>query len=344
MLIMVRNRLFITILLIGIATIVSASIDLIAQPEWINNGLIAYYPFDGDANDLTGNGHHGKIRGAQLTKDRFGHPDSAYAFDGDDDVIIVPDHEVLDFRQANFTLAAWFSPQVNDAHCYLIGKYKQEAFPGYGMGLSSGKSAYAFLGDSNLENGFVQAVTSYTIPFDKWHFMVATFDRNGNLTLYVDGLKHSSVLLTSEDSETGSDHALYIGNLSHGAGFKGAIDDVYLYNRALTEAEVSQIYAYQSPPKIVTNNQPNWINDGLVAYYPLDGDTADHSGNGNDAVLKGNATFEEMGGLLFDEAGDRLGLPFAVNQNEISFSLFYTPRFYFEGVEDWLTVLAREGG
>ncbi|XOV70665.1 MAG: immunoglobulin domain-containing protein [Verrucomicrobiota bacterium] len=90
--------------------------------------------------------------------------------------------------------------------------------------------------------------------------------------------------------------------------------------------------------------QPEWVNDGLVAYYPLDGDTADHSGNGNDAVLKGNATFEENGGLLFDEVGDRLGLPFAVNQNEISFSLFYTPRFYFEGSEQWMSLLARDGG
>lgn len=90
--------------------------------------------------------------------------------------------------------------------------------------------------------------------------------------------------------------------------------------------------------------QPAWLSDGLVAHYPLDGDARDVSGNGNHAALKGKSTFDEFGELLFDESEDRLHLPFPTNSEEITFSLFYTPTLYFEGVEDWLTVLTREGG
>jgi hypothetical protein len=48
----------------------------------LNDGLVAYYPFNGNANDKSGNGNHGTVHGATLTEDRFGNADSAYNFDG----------------------------------------------------------------------------------------------------------------------------------------------------------------------------------------------------------------------------------------------------------------------
>jgi hypothetical protein len=53
----------------------------------INDGLVAYYPFNGNANDESGNGHNGTINSATLTSDRFGNPNSAYSFDGVNDYI-----------------------------------------------------------------------------------------------------------------------------------------------------------------------------------------------------------------------------------------------------------------
>ena len=50
----------------------------------LNEGLVAYYTFEGDARDLSGNGHHGIVHGASLTQDRFGNADGAYAFGGND--------------------------------------------------------------------------------------------------------------------------------------------------------------------------------------------------------------------------------------------------------------------
>ena len=52
--------------------------------------MIAHYPFDGNADDASGNGNHGEVHGATLTKDKFGNADSAYSFDGVDDYIEIP--------------------------------------------------------------------------------------------------------------------------------------------------------------------------------------------------------------------------------------------------------------
>ena len=53
-----------------------------AHAQSLTDGLVAYYPFNGNANDATGNGHDGTVTGATLTTDRFGQPNAAYLFGG----------------------------------------------------------------------------------------------------------------------------------------------------------------------------------------------------------------------------------------------------------------------
>ena len=82
----------------------------------LNDGLIAFYPFNGTANDLSGNDHHGTVNGAILTEDRFGNPDGAFRFDGIDDYISIPNS--LDFQpgQDEYSVAAWIKiPGSGDA-------------------------------------------------------------------------------------------------------------------------------------------------------------------------------------------------------------------------------------
>ena len=73
-------------------------IKLTPVPELPTDGLIAYYPFNRNANDESENGNHGTVYGATLTTDRFGNPDSAYSFDGVDDYIEVAPSSNLDIR------------------------------------------------------------------------------------------------------------------------------------------------------------------------------------------------------------------------------------------------------
>jgi hypothetical protein len=54
-------------------------------PSYVpTNGLVGYWPFNGNANDISGNGNNGTVNGATLTTDRFGNTNSAYSFDGND--------------------------------------------------------------------------------------------------------------------------------------------------------------------------------------------------------------------------------------------------------------------
>lgn len=62
----------------------------------IGDGLIVYYPFNGNANDESENGHHGIVNGAALTADRFGRTNGAYEFDGTDDFIQLPGTSLLE--------------------------------------------------------------------------------------------------------------------------------------------------------------------------------------------------------------------------------------------------------
>jgi hypothetical protein len=86
------------------------------------NGLVAYYPFCGNANDQSGNGLNGLVNGATLTADRFGNSNSAYNFNGTSDFIKVLDNDLLDLTQ-NLTLSAWISPNSVVNEQAVFGKF-----------------------------------------------------------------------------------------------------------------------------------------------------------------------------------------------------------------------------
>ena len=75
----------------------------------LNTGLVAWYPFDGNASDMSGNGNHGTVNGASLSPDRHGVAGKAYSFDGVDDFVQIEDHSSLDFN-STLTFHFWINP------------------------------------------------------------------------------------------------------------------------------------------------------------------------------------------------------------------------------------------
>src|SRR5437879_4544762 len=75
--------------------------------SFLTNGLIAYYPFNGNANDATGSGNNGIVAGAVLTTDRFNQPSSAYSFNWTNSSIGIP--AFFDAGQPNYTISFWFN-------------------------------------------------------------------------------------------------------------------------------------------------------------------------------------------------------------------------------------------
>ncbi|HMG14588.1 MAG TPA: hypothetical protein VK590_04020, partial [Saprospiraceae bacterium] len=94
--------------------ILTVQLCLIAISSFAQPKPIAFYPLNGNANDLSGNGFNGIVSGAIPTIDRCGKANSAYYFDGIDDVITIADNNILDIGTQDYTIVAWIKTNAED--------------------------------------------------------------------------------------------------------------------------------------------------------------------------------------------------------------------------------------
>ncbi len=228
----------------------------------LNNGLIAYYPFNGNAGDATGNGHDGTpMNGVQLTTDRFGNPNSAYLFDGIDDYIEIPSDDALNPPNA-LSVALYFNPAKNGLQ-NLIGKIDYSAGLATQFQLAMDFSLYpgVLFGVNPISNGCTgvplngsYANTGGSPSPDQWYCVVGTFD-NGVQKIYLNG----SLIQTQNAGFTTlnqcNNASIQIGQWWSGdlLPFQGKIDDVRIYNRALNLDEVSALCSLPNCPALQGN-------------------------------------------------------------------------------------------
>lgn len=195
------------------------------------SGLVAWYPFSGNANDYSGNGNHGVNYGANDATDRSGNANSAYNFDGASQFVDVALTTPVDLNAAaGLTISTWC--KLND----LSGLYGLSLL--YNSVTGEGDGFYAdyssrFLANGGIYNGVVAG---------NWYNIVSTTDIATNtVSLYVNGVLQSTSALGA--ARPVLDH-LHIGKWSDYNGWytNGKIDDISIYNRALTVAEVAQMY------------------------------------------------------------------------------------------------------
>ena len=218
----------------------------------IIDGLVAYYPFDGNANDMSGKGNNGTASGDVEYVD--GIIGKAAKFDGVDDYISIKDSESLDTDYA-MTLSVWIKPsEFNTEGSKVIGKWYSSGSGGEGDWLLSllnetinGKSNLIFV-VANYPKGWVDSITmpDKNIEKNKWVNIITTFD-NGYMRLYIDNVliseKNSQVQYTSKSEYSTDD--IFIGQLWNHHDpydYKGLIDDIRIYNRPLTETEIQALY------------------------------------------------------------------------------------------------------
>jgi hypothetical protein len=215
---------------------------ILAQvPNYIpTNGLVGWWPFSGNANDESGNGNNGTVNGATLTTDRFGLANKAYSFDGMDDDIIIDNEFNFDF-QYNFSISLW----VNSFSTDLGQKILVSKFQNYDDSYS------VALNNENAQFNLAWAPTAWT-PFQPtqtilpqiWNQIIVTFD-SVNIQVYINGFLE----LTSPYQNTvfNSQAPIVFGNFfgnnwSSGSYFNGFLDDIGIWNRALSPQEISDLY------------------------------------------------------------------------------------------------------
>ncbi|MCF6180861.1 LamG-like jellyroll fold domain-containing protein [Lutibacter sp.] len=236
---------------------------------YAQSSLVAYYPFNGNANDLSGNANNGTVNGATLTTDRFGVANSAYYFDGSSNYISITDNPNINIQTGeSFTISYWCKYDAQNNATYLISKYKGSyGEPSYALGAGSGDLPYSWF-EFTVGNG-IENRGAIHLYDTNWHNITTVFKSGVSITIYVDGVLDISKSTTYTGSIINSRN-LTIGSGSNIAQFyKGAIDDIKIYKKALSLQEIQ-----------------NEIN-GLVAYYPFNGNANDESGSENNGTVHG---------------------------------------------------------
>jgi hypothetical protein len=253
--------------------------------SFLTNGLVAYYPFNGNANDASGNGNNGQIVGNVVpATDRFGNPSSAYAFDGVSSSAIEVTNTLFNVGQEGYTISGWFA----SSNVYL-GTLQDiiQTMPQAGLDVGFNPSAAPY---PVFSVGPTGTWTEQTIHGNQpscvnqtWYQFVLT--KSGtSYTLYVDG-QVSCQQTISAASGYDANVGCIIGSItpinpSYHETFMGCLDDFRIYNRTLSSNQVQELYAYESVPQ-------SFLTNGLVAYYPFNGNANDQSGNGNDGTVFG---------------------------------------------------------
>jgi hypothetical protein len=219
----------------------TADVHLTATPSptpqpYLTDGLVAYYPFNGNADDESGNGNHGVVHGAILADDRLGNPARAYSFDGVDDYIASSSDISLD---TTYSVALWFNYTESTENATLFHRGYQ-GWCWYEPKIHVNKTKLEATVSGCSGEGIVG--TSEIIP-DEWYH-VAIVARNGSQEFYRNGAKIASTTHTLRYTFA---YKAFIGvsanqNTPVGNYFHGTIDDVRIYNRALSEDEVRALY------------------------------------------------------------------------------------------------------
>ena len=228
------------------------SFSLIAQVP--TNGLMAWYKFNGNAGDSSGNGNHGTVNGASLTSDRFGNANKAYYFNGVDNYIIIPTSPSIQPKNS-ISIGVWVNTEPNGNKWTPIlskrNNYTSYPYDSYSFSRHPTNNSGKWSIGINGPNSIVGVYSTQLPIFSSWQFLMATYDGQ-NVKLYVDGYFMSSLAFT--DSIIYSKLGLYVGNNSLSSQFfKGAIDDVTIHNRALSACEIKKMYYSVSIPNPKAN-------------------------------------------------------------------------------------------
>jgi hypothetical protein len=216
------------------------------------SGLVAYYPFKGNANDASGNGNNGTVVGATLTPDRFGSPDSAYSFDGISNLISIPDFSQAD---ANVhTLSVWILANswtnINSSAIYVDIFDKDDATAGQRQWVYQGTQTGQIRAAVFTSMGEYDLDTISQLQTNQWYQVVTVWDGT-NESAFVNGVFDSSIPAPGTLVQASAPVRIGGNPVDDQEFFDGKINDVRIYNRALSASEVQQLYAVEvTPPSV----------------------------------------------------------------------------------------------
>jgi hypothetical protein len=221
--------------------IIFLSTTLTAFGQSIKDGLVLYLPFTGNVADSSGNSYTIANNGATLAPDRFGNENSAYYFDGNDYMTISSAQNMPNIHSAGYTVSFWVKQNVSAAD----GGYMLS----YGFWNGLGGFSFQYKAGTELSENYSAAVhkqsgstsiffNRYNIFAKGWNMVTLTY-LNGTMKGYINGgfVEEKTAELYSK---TGTDFVIG-NNHNYSDGVTAWIDEILIYNRALSDTEVAEI-------------------------------------------------------------------------------------------------------
>jgi hypothetical protein len=347
-----------TILFLVMAVALTTQTLFAQVPSYVpTNGLVGYWPFNGNANDVSGNGNNGTVNGATLTTDRFGNSNSAYYFN------------LFDFIQTDYlgisgnnerTISFWIKNQYSNRTINPLN---------YGGGNSTYGDSFFIRLNRNYQNdqcgcwpttfegagidgAHLHLIYSTVTGDNNWHNYVYVVGSSANnfrdIKIYRDGIliSNTSQIIfdynnasqsLSLNTYTNPSYPLTFGKSDANISSAGSqldaaptenLDDIGMWNRALTQQEITNIYNSSLPQTAcLPANVPT---TGLVGYWPFCGNANDESGNANNGTVNGaTLTTDRFGNTNsaynFDGINDNIGLGNFFNYTSFSISMWVKP-------------------
>lgn len=256
------------------------TVNAYAQP-----GLVSYWPGDGNASDVAGGNSGILLNGANY---RPGASGQAFSFDGVDDLFQASTNGFPTY-DGDRTLAMWVKVDAPVAGDAIFGGYGAfgTTYAVYSLGQSS-NGTYASNGGGGIGGPGL-------LP-GRWYHIAAT-NVTSHLTLYLDG---NVIGQTDLAISTPAGTQFYSGRIAGAVGdntrLKGAVDEIRVFDRALSASEIQGLYNQISPP-------PPEVTSGLVSYWPADGNTNDAIGSNNGTLLNGATYRTGVSGQAFSFDG-----------------------------------------
>jgi len=273
-----KNQLLILLLLWGLVKGFGQTTD-----------YVGFWPLDGDAIDQSSNSLDGTINGAISSMGHDDLPNTSLYFDGTDDYVVIPNSSLLQFGTGSFSISFWMKPDVN-TNVRLIdhrGAGAAGSYPGYLIKLYTDGSNWYFYSAgiddaSGNFKGCQGAGSSY--PCNQWYHVVMCYEEDAELRFYVDGILDATISTGSYGSINNSLPTGFGASVSSLGSYsppstvsqfyKGGLDDVYMFDREISETEIS------------------WLSEKLTIGFEYDdaGNRTDRTIHLNLAAAKGART------------------------------------------------------